>query len=113
VERSGGEIEGQRPPIKQILGAGFIGTTIEGYDFFLYGTTATLVFGQLFFPTGDQLISTYLVAASGGNCWPVVVWMSGLCIITLASVLVAAETFRGGEFAAEQPGERRTVAEYS
>jgi MFS family permease len=57
------------------------------------------------------LISTYLVAAAGGNFWPVVVWMIGLCIITLVSVLVAAETFRGGEFAAEQPGERRTVAE--
>jgi hypothetical protein len=32
-----------------------------------------------------------------------------LCIITLISVLVAAETFRGGEFASEQSG--RTVAE--
>jgi MHS family shikimate/dehydroshikimate transporter-like MFS transporter len=57
------------------------------------------------------LISTYLVAASGGNFWPVVVWMIGLCLITLVSVLVAAETFRGGEFAAEQLGEQRTVAE--
>ncbi|MBV9453091.1 MAG: MHS family MFS transporter [Rubrobacter sp.] len=57
MERSG-ENEGQRPPISQILGASFIGTTIEWYDFFLYGTAATLVFGQLFFPTGNQLIST-------------------------------------------------------
>src|ERR687885_12379 len=58
MERSGGENEGQRPPIGQVLGASFIGTAIEWYDFFLYGTAATLVFGQLFFPTGDPLIST-------------------------------------------------------
>src|ERR687886_1064569 len=58
MERSGEENEGQRPPIRQVLGASFIGTAIEWYDFFLYGTAATLVFGQLFFPTGDPLIST-------------------------------------------------------
>src|ERR687886_2904111 len=58
MERSGGENEGQSPPIGQVLGASFIGTTIEWYDFFLYGTAATLVFGQLFFPTGNQLMST-------------------------------------------------------
>ena len=57
------------------------------------------------------LISTYLVAASGGSFWPVVAWIVLLCIITLVSVLVAAETFRGGEFATEQMGERRTAAE--
>jgi MHS family shikimate/dehydroshikimate transporter-like MFS transporter len=56
------------------------------------------------------LIATYLVAAAGGSFWPVVAWMVTLCLITLVSVLVAAETFRGGEFAAEQPRERRTVA---
>src|SRR5918911_1123310 len=57
------------------------------------------------------LIATYLVAAAGGSFWPVVAWMVALCLITLVSVLVAAETFRGGEFLAEQSGERRTVAE--
>jgi len=57
------------------------------------------------------LISIYLVGATGGAFWPVVVWMVVLCLITLVSVLVAAETFRGGEFAAEQSAEGRTVAE--
>jgi hypothetical protein len=37
--------------------------------------------------------------------------MALLCLITLVSVLVAAETYQGGEFATEQSGERRTVAE--
>src|SRR5215212_7094988 len=58
MERSGGEETGQTADIRQVLGASFIGTTIEWYDFFLYGTAATLVFGQLFFPSGDPLLST-------------------------------------------------------
>jgi MFS transporter, MHS family, shikimate and dehydroshikimate transport protein len=57
------------------------------------------------------LISIYLVGATGGQFWPVVVWMILLCIITLVSVLLAAETYHGGEFAAEESGQRRTVAE--
>ena len=58
MERAGGESAGQTSDVRQVLGASFIGTAIEWYDFFIYGTAATLVFGQLFFPTGDPLIST-------------------------------------------------------
>ncbi len=38
--------------------AATIGTTIEWYDFFLYGTATGLVFGRLFFPNDDPLVGT-------------------------------------------------------
>jgi metabolite-proton symporter len=44
--------------IRSVAFASFIGTTIEWYDFFLYGTAAALVFNRLFFPTIDPLMGT-------------------------------------------------------
>ncbi|MFG2209483.1 MFS transporter [Streptomyces sp. NPDC048638] len=46
--------------IGRIVGASLIGTTIEWYDFFLYGTAAALVFNKLFFPTSDPLTGTLI-----------------------------------------------------
>jgi metabolite-proton symporter len=50
--------EGQPEQLRRIVLASFIGTTIEWYDFFLYGTAAALVFNRLFFPTLDPLAGT-------------------------------------------------------
>jgi len=41
-----------------VAAASLIGTTIEWYDFFLYGTAAALVFHRLYFPTFDPLAGT-------------------------------------------------------
>jgi len=44
------------PYLRKVVGASMAGTIVEWYEFFLYGTAATLVFGKLFFPqTGNEL----------------------------------------------------------
>ncbi|MFD9483464.1 MFS transporter [Streptomyces sp. NPDC059991] len=50
------------PPtsLPRIVAASLIGTTIEWYDFFLYGSAAALVFNKLFFPGSDPLVGTLL-----------------------------------------------------
>jgi metabolite-proton symporter len=45
-------------PMARVVLASFIGTSIEWYDFFLYGTAAALVFNRLFFPSLDPLAGT-------------------------------------------------------
>ncbi len=44
--------------IRKVAIASFIGTTIEWYDFFLYGTASALIFGRLFFPKYDEFTGT-------------------------------------------------------
>jgi MFS family permease len=44
--------------LRKAVIASTIGTTIEWYDFFLYGTAAGLIFGQLYFPKEDALTAT-------------------------------------------------------
>ncbi|AHH96667.1 MFS transporter [Kutzneria albida] len=48
------------PNIGRIVAASLIGTTVEWYDFFLYGSASALVFNKLFFPTFDPLTGTLL-----------------------------------------------------
>lgn len=52
------------PYLRKVVGASMAGTIVEWYEFFLYGTAATLVFGKLFFPqTGNDLDG--IIAAFG------------------------------------------------
>ena len=49
----------------RVLFASLIGTTIEFFDFYIYGTAAVLVFPQLFFPKSSdsaQLLQSYMTA---------------------------------------------------
>jgi MHS family shikimate/dehydroshikimate transporter-like MFS transporter len=64
VERVGGENEGRRSSIKQVAFASFIGTAVECYDYFLYGTAAALVFNKLFFPQFAPLTGTLAAFAT-------------------------------------------------
>ena len=57
-QRPGAERPGDRQSLRQVAFASFIGTAIEWYDFFLYGTAAALVLDELFFPGSNPLIGT-------------------------------------------------------
>jgi MFS family permease len=46
--------------LRKLMAAGLIGSSIEWYDFFIYGTAAALVFGELFFPDATPLMGTLL-----------------------------------------------------
>ncbi|CAN5124404.1 MFS transporter [soil metagenome] len=47
---------------KRVLGASLIGTAVEFYDFYIYATAASLIFGPMFFspiPPAGQLLASY------------------------------------------------------
>jgi metabolite-proton symporter len=46
--------------VRRVIVASLIGTSLEWYDFFIYGTAAALVFNKLFFPSFDPLVGTLL-----------------------------------------------------
>lgn len=49
-----------RQQMGPVIFSSTIGTTIEWYDFFLYGTMAVLVFPKVFFPESDPTVGTLL-----------------------------------------------------
>ena len=55
---------GEKTPLRRVVMASLIGTTVEWYDFFLYGSAAALVFNKLFFPEFDPLTGTLLAFAT-------------------------------------------------
>ena len=55
---------GLQPNSRRVLLASLVGSAIEWFDFFLYGTAAGLVFNKLFFPAADPLVSLLLAYLS-------------------------------------------------
>src|ERR1700736_5640937 len=53
-----------RSPVGRAAVASTIGTSIEWYDFFLYGSAAALVFPKLFFPKSDPLAGVLISFAT-------------------------------------------------
>jgi metabolite-proton symporter len=53
--------QGRQPSsLRRVIVASLIGTSLEWYDFFIYGTAAALVFNKLFFPSFEPLVGTLL-----------------------------------------------------
>src|SRR5690349_858686 len=61
--------------LKRVVVASMAGTVVEWYEFFLYGTAATLVFSKVFFPpSGDDLkpiLDAFLTYAVGFVARPI------------------------------------------
>lgn len=54
----------RRSQVRRVVLASLIGSTIEWYDFFLYGIVAGLVFNKIYFPAHDPLVSIMLAYAT-------------------------------------------------
>ena len=52
--------------LKRVMLASAVGSALEWYDFFLYGTASALVFSELFFPKFDPAVGTLLSFATFG-----------------------------------------------
>ena len=61
--------------LKRVVAASMAGTVVEWYEFFLYGTAATLVFSKVFFAKGDSdldaILAAFLTYAVGFAARPV------------------------------------------
>jgi MFS transporter, MHS family, shikimate and dehydroshikimate transport protein len=50
--------------LRHVMMAAAVGSALEWYDFFIYGTASALVFGDLFFPKFDADIGTLAAYAT-------------------------------------------------
>src|SRR5256884_9911296 len=72
--------EERRKQMVRAVVASTVGTSIEWYDYFLFGTMASLVFPHLFFPKSDQLAGTlnnYAIFFVGFLARPIGAWLFG------------------------------------
>jgi MFS family permease len=100
------EPQGVKTPKKAAL-ASWIGSALEYYDFFIYGTAAALVFGRIFFPSDNPATGTLLALATFGVGYiarPVGAFFLGhigdklgrRTVLVLTLVLMGAATFLVG-----------------
>ena len=86
---------------RRILAASLVGTAVEFYDFYIYATAASLVFGKLFFPAASssaQLMNAYATLAIAFFARPVGAFVFGHFGDRLGrkSTLVASLLLMGG-----------------
>ena len=94
--------------LRKVVVASMAGTVVEWYEFFLYGTAATLVFNKVFFAKGtsdlDAILAAFIAYAVGSPPAPLAVWSSGgfggeygrKKLLQFSLVLVGAATFLMG-----------------
>ena len=67
--KAGGDTASEKSGLKKVVAASMVGTIVEWYEFFLYATAASLVFGKMFFPNAgselDGIIAAFLTYAVG------------------------------------------------
>src|SRR4029453_5976403 len=65
---------------KRAAASGWIGSALEYYDFFIYATAASLIFPQLFFPSGNPTVAIVASLATYGVAYvsrPIAVFVLG------------------------------------
>ncbi|MEU4314979.1 MFS transporter [Nocardia sp. NPDC024068] len=106
--RAAGNSAPERRGLRRVVAASMAGTVVEWYEFFLYGTAATLVFSKIFFPESDSeldaILKAFLTYAVGFAARP----LGGLVfghfgdkygrkrLLQFSLVLVGASTFLMG-----------------
>ena len=91
----------QPPSTRRVLIASLVGTSVEFYDFYIYATAASLVFGPLFFPASSssaQLLSAYASLGLAFLARPLGAWLFGHYgdRVGRKSTLVASLMLMGG-----------------
>lgn len=59
---TGSDVTSAPAGLKRVVAASMAGTVVEWYEFFLYGTAATLVFNKVFFPESDSAYGAIFAA---------------------------------------------------
>ena len=71
IDRGGAHEPDGRHQSRKAAASGWIGSALEYYDFFIYATAASLVFPQLFFPSGDPTAAIVASLATYGAAYAV------------------------------------------
>jgi MFS family permease len=58
--QSNAERKSIRAQLRKVVAASMAGTVVEWYEFFLYGSAATLVFNHILFPPSDNPLTPIL-----------------------------------------------------